>query len=215
MIPCPTIIKKQEYTPKESLFKSKGAVGAMWTTEEQATMNFRSENRIIISRSDRDPAKDRDRKLGRILRTKFLNPQKNLNIPKQPILRRRLAKTMDPGPEALTWALVSQKWSKKIGSLESRRETNIMNRRNLFWPESDIEEQANLSKKEKEKYMNSTDGAIFRRNMKKVEEILSLSLAKRKMKTTIKMTQLSKNKRKKTLRQEKNLKNKRDRILNR
>lgn len=102
MIPCPTIIKKQEYTPKESLFKSKGAVGAIWTTEEQATINFRSQNRIMISRSNKDPTKDRERKLGKIFRTKFLNLQKNLNIPKQPILRRRLAKTMDPGPEALT-----------------------------------------------------------------------------------------------------------------
>ena len=49
-----------------------------------------------------------------------INKKENLTIPKDPNFNIRLASNIEQEPEALTWALVSQKWNKKIGSLQRR-----------------------------------------------------------------------------------------------
>ena len=61
-MPCPTIIKKEEYIIRGLPFTIKGANKDMWTTEEQATKYLISVWRIITIKINNDPNKQNDRK---------------------------------------------------------------------------------------------------------------------------------------------------------
>ena len=93
----------------------------MWEIEEQATKYFKSKNRFI-TKIKKEQVKILNCKT-KSLNLKYIPPKKkweNLNKPNEPIFSIKLAKIMEPDPEALTWALVSQKWRNITGSLEHK-----------------------------------------------------------------------------------------------
>lgn len=114
--PWPTIIIMTEKILSELPKRHKQKIGPIWTIEEQATKYFKSKNRDIIERRisilQETKTKLKFLTILEILEKKW----KNLNNPIEPIFNISLAKIMDPHPDALTWALVNQKWNKNKGS---------------------------------------------------------------------------------------------------
>lgn len=122
------------------------------------------------------PAKEKVNLFRKLKRLRKKGP--NLNNPMEPILSIRLARIIEELPEALTWALVSQKCPKKIGSLKSKILEKQKNKKKL-----PILKKPRLKLKNPEKFksrelknIKGIEPTMFNRNIKIQEKILSESL---------------------------------------
>ena len=91
----------------------------MCKTEEQAIIYFRSKNRIIQTKKSIEDMEPIEKKKEAKLKDLIKEPEENLKIPKVPIFKSKLAKIMEQLPEALTWALSSQRCKKNKGILQT------------------------------------------------------------------------------------------------
>ena len=81
----------------------------MWRTEEQATKYFKSKNRNINKENIKAPTILTVVNVSLINKNLKENVRPNFIIPNVPSFNTKLAKIMEQVPEALPWALGSQK----------------------------------------------------------------------------------------------------------
>lgn len=175
----------------------KGYINDMCRIEEQATIYFKSKNRIITILKIKHLKIEIDKIIFIVMVARIKNIIENLNNPKDPNLSISLARSIEHAPEALTCALVNQKWKNIKGNFVKKITKKVSHTKILliWFPfKKFIVNESNIYNFNifEENIINKIEPTMFIENIINMEDNLSESLEKFKIKKAIKYTVLSK-----------------------